>query len=124
MAKASSARKKREPQAPDLAKLEGMGIANEIDKLVHEKIRLGIMTVLCANKEMSFADLRDVLGTTDGNLAIHARKLEDAGLVRYSKTFVNRFPKTLYHITPKGRRAMKAYVSHMEAILKMLKKGT
>ena len=97
--------------------MAGSVVAEELDRLIHERIRLGIVSALAANDSLSFADLRDVLGTTDGNLSVHARKLEDAGYVRVSKGFEARKPKTEYSLTAKGRRALEAYLAQMEQIL-------
>jgi DNA-binding MarR family transcriptional regulator len=99
--------------------MAGSGIvtADELDRLIHERIRLGIVSALAANDAMSFADLRGVLGTTDGNLSVHARKLEEAGYVRVSKGFEDRKPRTEYSLTPKGRRALETYLARMEQIL-------
>jgi DNA-binding MarR family transcriptional regulator len=95
----------------------GSVTAEDLDRLIHERIRLGIVSALAANDAMSFADLRGVLGTTDGNLSVHARKLEEAGYVRVSKGFEDRKPRTEYSLTPKGRRALETYLAHMEQIL-------
>jgi DNA-binding MarR family transcriptional regulator len=91
--------------------------AEELDRLIHERIRLGIVSALAANDALSFADLRDVLGTTDGNLSVHARKLEEAGYVRVTKGFEDRKPRTEYSLTSKGRRALETYLARMEQIL-------
>jgi DNA-binding MarR family transcriptional regulator len=88
-----------------------------LDRLIHERIRLGIVSALAADEHMSFADLKAVLRTTDGNLSVHARKLEEAGYIKVSKGFEDRKPKTEYRLTPRGRRALEAYLEQMEAIL-------
>lgn len=92
-------------------------MSETLDRLIHERIRLGIVAALAAEEGMSFADLKQVLKTTDGNLSVHARKLEDAGYIRVLKGFEDRRPKTEYRLTPKGRRALEAYLEQMEAIL-------
>jgi DNA-binding MarR family transcriptional regulator len=97
--------------------MAGSTVSDELDRLIHERIRLGIVSALAANDSLSFADLRDILGTTDGNLSVHARKLEDAGYVRVSKGFEARKPKTEYSLTAKGRRALEGYLEQMEQIL-------
>lgn len=97
--------------------MAGNAVADDLDRLIHERIRLGIVSALAANDSLSFADLRDILGTTDGNLSVHARKLEDAGYVRVSKGFEARKPKTEYSLTAKGRRALEGYLAQMEQIL-------
>ena len=91
--------------------------AEELDRLIHERIRLGIVSALAANESLTFADLKDVLCTSDGNLSVHARKLEEAGYIRVTKGFEDRKPKTEYRLTPKGRRALEAYLEQMAAIL-------
>ncbi len=88
-----------------------------LDRLVHERIRLGIVSALAAEEAMSFADLKKVLRTSDGNLSVHARKLEEAGYIKVSKGFEDRKPKTEYRLTAKGRRALEHYLEQMEAIL-------
>jgi DNA-binding MarR family transcriptional regulator len=95
----------------------GSLVSETLDRLIHERIRLGIVSALAAGEGMSFADLKQVLKTSDGNLSVHARKLEDAGYVRVLKGFEDRKPKTEYRLTPKGRRALEAYLEQMEAIL-------
>lgn len=89
----------------------------ELDRLIHERIRLGIVSALAANEALTFAELRDVLKTTDGNLSVHARKLEEAGYIRVTKGFEDRKPRTEYRLTPKGRRALEQYLQQMEGIL-------
>ncbi len=91
--------------------------ADELDRLVHERVRLGIVSALAANDALTFAELRDVLRTTDGNLSVHARKLEEAGYIRVTKGFEDRKPRTEYRLTPKGRRALEQYLQQMEGIL-------
>ncbi|MDH3289671.1 MAG: transcriptional regulator [Gemmatimonadota bacterium] len=95
----------------------GSLVSETLDRLIHERIRLGIVSALAAGEGMSFADLKQVLKTSDGNLSVHARKLEDAGYVRVLKGFEDRKPKTEYRLTAKGRRALEAYLAQMEAIL-------
>jgi DNA-binding MarR family transcriptional regulator len=97
--------------------MAGSSVSDELDRLIHERIRLGIVSALAANDSLSFADLRDILGTTDGNLSVHARKLEDAGYVRVAKGFEARKPRTEYSLTAKGRRALEGYLAQMEQIL-------
>ncbi len=89
----------------------------DFDRLVYERIRLGIMSVLAVNPSLSFSDLRDLLQTSDGNLSVHARKLENAGYIACQKRFEGRVPKTEYHLTSEGRRALERYLNHMEALI-------
>lgn len=95
----------------------------DLDRIIHERVRLGIVSALAANESLTFTDLKKLLETTDGNLGIHARKLEDAGYVACEKYFQGRVPKTEYRITASGRRALNEYLNHMEALIKAMKKG-
>jgi DNA-binding HxlR family transcriptional regulator len=92
-------------------------VAN-LDRLIHERLRLGIVSALAVNDRLTFNDLKRLLDTTDGNLSVHARKLEDAQYVACEKTFAGRLPRTEYRLTPAGRRAFEKYLSHMEALIK------
>ena len=89
-----------------------------LDRLIHERIRLGILSALAATDSLSFNDLKKLLETTDGNLSVHARKLEEANYIACTKSFENRVPKTEYSITPAGRRAFERYLDHMEALIR------
>jgi DNA-binding MarR family transcriptional regulator len=89
-----------------------------LDRLIHERIRLGILSALAATDSLSFSDLKKLLETTDGNLSVHARKLEEANYIACTKSFENRMPKTEYSITPAGRRAFERYLDHMEALIR------
>src|SRR5881275_724180 len=90
----------------------------ELDRLIHERIRLGIVSALAANSSLTFNDLKKLLKTTDGNLSVHARKLEEAEYVACTKSFEGRMPKTEYRLTASGRRALERYLDHMEAIIR------
>ncbi|HYV98820.1 MAG TPA: transcriptional regulator [Gemmatimonadaceae bacterium] len=89
----------------------------ELDQLIHERVRLGIVSALAANESLTFTDLKRLLDATDGNLSVHARKLEDAKYISCRKGFDGRVPKTEYRLTPVGRRALERYLDHMEAII-------
>jgi DNA-binding MarR family transcriptional regulator len=89
-----------------------------LDRLIHERMRLGILSALAVNERMSFGDLKSLLRTTDGNLSVHARKLEEAEYVLCEKSFEGRVPKTEYSITPTGRRALERYLDHMESLIR------
>lgn len=91
--------------------------ARELDRLVYERIRLGILSALSVNRSMTFSELKELLETSDGNLSVHARKLEDAGYLTCRKSFVKRTPKTEFRITAKGRRGLERYLEHMEALI-------
>jgi DNA-binding MarR family transcriptional regulator len=97
--------------------MAGSAVSETLDRLIHERIRLGIVSALAAEDSMTFGDLKRVLGTTDGNLSVHARKLEDARYIRASKGYEDRKPRTEYRLTTKGRRALEAYLEQMETIL-------
>jgi DNA-binding HxlR family transcriptional regulator len=99
----------------------GPGIP-DLDRLIHERIRLGIVSALAANSSLSFNDLKRLLQTTDGNLSVHARKLEEARYIACTKSFEGRVPKTEYALTPAGRRAFERYLDHMEAIIQAAKR--
>jgi DNA-binding MarR family transcriptional regulator len=96
-------------------------VSNELDKLIHERMRLGIISALAANKSLTFNDLKSLLNTTDGNVSVHARKLEEAGYLTCEKSFNGRIPLTEYKITEAGREALNRYLNHMEALIKAMK---
>lgn len=98
-------------------------VSNELEKLIHERTRLGIISALAANKAVSFTDLKKLLDTSDGNLSVHARKLEEAGYINQEKSFEDRKPLTVYSITANGRAALKRYIDHMDALIKAVKDG-
>jgi DNA-binding transcriptional ArsR family regulator len=93
-------------------------IATNLDRLLHDRMRLGIVSALAAGEELSFTDLKAALNATDGNLSVHARKLEEAGYVSCAKTFAGRTPRTDYKLTAAGRRALEKYLDHMDALIK------
>lgn len=96
-------------------------VSNDLDKVIHERMRLGIISALAANAKLSFTELKTLLNTTDGNISVHARKLEDAGYVTLEKSFKGRMPLTEYKITKEGREALTRYLDHMEALIKAMK---
>jgi DNA-binding MarR family transcriptional regulator len=89
-----------------------------LDRLIHERLRLGILSALAVNDSLTFSDLKRLMQTTDGNLSVHARKLEEAGYIGCVKSFEGRVPKTEYTITATGRRALERYLDHMEALIR------
>ena len=93
-----------------------------IDRLIHERLRLGIISALAVNDSLTFNELKHMVKTTDGNLSVHARKLEDAGYLHCSKTFEGRTPRTEYSLTAAGRRALERYLDHMEAVIDHMRK--
>jgi DNA-binding MarR family transcriptional regulator len=92
--------------------------ADELDRLIHERLRLGIVSALAVNDSLSFSDLKKLMNTTDGNLSVHARKLEEAEYIACTKSFEGRMPKTQYRLTAAGRRALERYLDHMEALIR------
>ncbi len=96
-------------------------VSGELDKVIHERMRLGIISALVANESLSFTDLKNLLGTTDGNISVHARKLEEAGYLLCEKSFKGRVPLTEYRITNDGREALNRYLNHMEALINAMK---
>jgi DNA-binding HxlR family transcriptional regulator len=113
-----------EPKAPrELRTVRGGSKATDdsplgLDRLIHERLRLGIVSALAVNSSLSFNDLKRLMKTTDGNLSVHARKLEEAHYVTCNKSFEGRVPKTSYSLTPLGRRALERYLDHMEALIR------
>jgi DNA-binding MarR family transcriptional regulator len=92
--------------------------ADSLDRLIHERLRLGIVSALAVNDSLSFSDLKKLMKTTDGNLSVHARKLEEAEYITCTKSFEGRMPKTQYSLTATGRRALERYLDHMEALIR------
>lgn len=92
-----------------------------LDRLIHERLRLGIVSALAVNERLTFNDLKRLLQTTDGNLSVHARKLEDTEYISCGKSFEGRLPRTEYRLTAAGRRALEKYLAHMEAIIRAVK---
>ena len=97
--------------------------AGEFDRLVYERVRLGILSALSVNETMSFTELKGLLGTSDGNLSVHARKLENAGYISCEKRFEGRLPRTEYGLTRKGAQALERYLAHMEALIHATREG-
>jgi DNA-binding HxlR family transcriptional regulator len=120
----SAPRDAREAPAPRaLAAVAGsapaaQGVPADFDRIIHERMRLGIVSALAVNDTLSFNDLKRIMHTTDGNLSVHARKLEEAGYVQCTKLFEGRMPKTEYRLTAAGRQALGRYLDHMEALIR------
>jgi DNA-binding HxlR family transcriptional regulator len=95
--------------------------ALDLDRVIHERLRLGIVSALAANDRLTFNDLKRLLQTTDGNLSVHARKLEEAQYISCDKSFAGRMPRTEYRLTAAGRRALEKYLAHMESIIKAVR---
>jgi DNA-binding HxlR family transcriptional regulator len=125
MAKSSAAPQDRvartRPREDSLATLREQpreAVSPELDRLVHERIRLGIVSALAVNRSLTFNELKALLKTTDGNLSVHARKLEEASYIVCSKSFDGRLPKTEYRLAGAGRKALERYLNHMEALIR------
>lgn len=129
MAKASTVRDERLQRVHrEAVPMAASGQAREplpahLDRLIHERVRLGIVSALAVNRSLTFSELKAMLKTTDGNLSVHARKLEEADYVVCTKSFDGRLPKTEYRLTAAGRRALQRYLSHMEALIRATREG-
>jgi DNA-binding MarR family transcriptional regulator len=125
VAKQSTAKKanlsKQDSVAADSTRAKQKSAAQNLDRLIHERLRLGIISALAANESLTFSDLKNLMNTTDGNLSVHARKLEEAGYISCSKYFEGRLPKTEYKLTTSGRAALENYVSHMESLIRQMR---
>ena len=109
---------KEAPPPPKVERGRAESPAGDLDRLIHERQRLGIVSALAVNESLTFNELKTLMQTTDGNLSVHARKLEDAGYITCKKSFEGRVPRTEYSLTAPGRRALERYLDHMEAIIK------
>ena len=121
MAKSALKRSTRRQAAAaprELRTARATAVAPALDRLIHERLRLGIVSALAANESLTFGDLKSLVESTDGNLSVHARKLEDAGYVICEKTFAGRTPRTEYRLNAAGRRAFEKYLDHMDALIK------
>ncbi len=129
MAKQSAVRqpiqRKQDIGAEKPREIRGAKLKNPVpslDRLIHERLRLGIVSALAANESLSFNDLKSLMQITDGNLSVHARKLEEAGYITCSKHFEGRLPKTEYRLTAAGRRALENYLGHMETLIQQMRR--
>jgi DNA-binding HxlR family transcriptional regulator len=130
MAKSSTARQEREQRVrereaslPNVAGTSREAVSGSLDRLIHERVRLGIVSALAVNRSLTFNELKAMLKTTDGNLSVHARKLEEADYIVCSKSFDGRLPKTEYRLAAAGRRALERYLNHMEALIRATREG-
>ncbi len=98
-------------------------VSPDLDRLIHERIRLGIVSALAVNRSLTFNELKALLKTTDGNLSVHARKLEEADYIVCSKSFDGRLPKTEYRLAGAGKKALERYLNHMEALIRATREG-
>ena len=115
--KSSTVRRERDKRPV----LEAVGDVSKFDRLVHERLRLGILSALTVNESLTFNDLKKLLDTSDGNLSVHARTLEESGYVDCAKTFAGRIPRTEYRLTAAGRHALERYLDHMEALVEAMR---
>jgi len=128
MAKSSTIRSEhgaRERSGP-LGSVKGHkqeAVSADLDRLIHERIRLGIVSALAVNRSLTFNELKALLKTTDGNLSVHARRLEEADYIVCSKSFDGRLPKTEYRLAAAGRKALERYLNHMEALIRATREG-
>jgi DNA-binding HxlR family transcriptional regulator len=116
-----STQKKSATNLRDTGDGKAKHLAPNLDRLIHERMRLGIVSALAANESLTFNDLKSLMNTTDGNLSVHARKLEDGGYIACTKSFEGRLPKTEYKLTLAGRRALESYLSHMETLIHQMR---
>jgi DNA-binding HxlR family transcriptional regulator len=126
MAKTSTVRQERSnrEETPEVRSAAApKPVTTNLDRLIHERIRLGIVSALAVNRSLTFNELKALLKTTDGNLSVHARKLEEADYILCTKSFAGRLPKTEYHLTAAGRRALEHYLDHMEALIRATREG-
>lgn len=128
MAKSSTARDERYQRPPGGAReavpaQSAETVPVDLDRLIHERVRLGIVSALAVNRSLTFNELKASLKTTDGNLSVHARKLEEADYILCTKSFDGRLPKTEYRLTAAGRRALERYLNHMEALIRATREG-
>jgi DNA-binding MarR family transcriptional regulator len=118
----AASREEPRPETPErLRGVRGHAVDTDplaLDRLIHERIRLGIVSALAVNESLAFNDLKKLLRTTDGNLSVHARKLEDAGYIACTKSFEGRVPHTDFRLTATGRRVLEKYLAHMEALIR------
>ena len=113
---------RRQAAAPrEMRSARARAAAPSLDRLIHERLRLGIVSALAANESLTFNDLKSLVDSTDGNLSVHARKLEDAGYITCTKSFEGRMPKTEYKLTTAGRRALENYLNHMESLIRQMR---
>jgi DNA-binding HxlR family transcriptional regulator len=122
-AKSNSARRERklQPGPVPAGRPLGPSGAPKLDRLIHERLRLGILSALSVNESLTFNELKKMLDSTDGNLSVHARKLEEAGYIACAKSFEGRMPRTDYRLTAAGKRSLERYLDHMEALIQAMR---
>ena len=122
MAKTQKAQKLSSAAPAPKLRLHAGEATHQLDRLIHERVRLSIVSALAVNESLSFTDLRGMLATTDGNLSVHARKLEEAGYIQCTKSFDGRLPRTAYKLTSAGKKALSRYLDHMEALIHTMRR--
>jgi len=110
--------RERDASLPAAHPVSGEPLPVDLDRLIHERVRLGIVSALAVNRSLTFNELKAMLKTTDGNLSVHARKLEEADYIVCTKSFDGRLPKTEYRLAAAGRKALERYLNHMEALIR------
>lgn len=130
MTKSSTARderyqrlRERDAALPSAPQHSREPVPADLDRLIHERVRLGIVSALAVNRSLTFNELKAMLKTTDGNLSVHARRLEEADYVVCTKSFDGRLPKTEFRLTAAGRKALERYLNHMEALIRATREG-
>jgi len=122
VAKQNSLRAEPSPETPPAAPQKQA--VDNLDRVIHERIRLGVVSALAVNPSLTFTELKHLLDVTDGNLSVHSRKLEEAGYIECNKSFEGRVPKTAYRLTKPGRQALERYLAHMEALINVTRAGS
>ncbi|MEM7166745.1 MAG: transcriptional regulator [Planctomycetota bacterium] len=117
----AEARRKKKMQ--ELSVIQGSGAAGSFDPVIHERMRLGVLSALAVNDVLTFTQLKELLEASDGNLSVHCRKLEDAKYIKIRKYFEGRTPRTEYRLSASGRRALEGYLAHMEALIRQVRDG-
>ena len=121
MARSNAALAEEQVRPKKAAAVSAPKATQELDRLIHERTRLGIVSALAVNDSLTFTELKNLLDTTDGNVSVHTRKLEDAGYVLCTKSFAGRVPKTEFQLTAAGRKQLEKYLKHMEALIKAMR---
>jgi DNA-binding MarR family transcriptional regulator len=128
VARSSLSRRQKQEEAPStgdgLTVIQGKEMdthPQDFDRVIHERTRLGIVSALASNPSLTFSELKTALNSSDGNLSVHARKLEEAGYIASTKSFAGRVPRTTYRLTASGRRALHKYLDHMEALIRAMR---
>jgi len=122
MRNTAKARAQAAPATTPAREAQRAPLPQRLDRVIHDRTRLAILAALAASEPLAFNDLKEITGASDGNLSVHARRLEDAGYVHCEKTFAGRTPRTEYRLTTPGRRALEKYLDHMDALIRATRK--